>query len=431
MRERAEAFLRRMGMHSEAVDIEQGAAAFVEEMRRGLAGKDSSLMMLPTYLRVDGELPQNREVIVIDAGGTNFRVAAVAFAAQGMQVSRFSKTRMPGTDAPTTIDAFFDAVAERLLPVADASDTVGFCFSFPAEILPNLEARILHFDKEVAIDGAAGALLGEGVNAALRRRGIAPKRFVVLNDTVATMLGGMASAWACNYDSHIGYILGTGTNTCYMEQCKNIVKAPEAAGMAGRMAINMESGAYALVPQGEADRMLDAASADPGKMKLEKMVSGRYQGTVIHHTARLMAQAGAFSAGFARNLESKPDFGMAEVEQFCAQPEGGNPLAELCACPEDIGMLLAVIDNCVDRAARLAAMNLAAILVHTGCGRNPDCPACITAEGTTFTKSVRFRQQLDGYIRNVVNARMNRYCVFQQVDNVTLAGTAAAGLLNF
>lgn len=432
MQKMVDEFLRKTGMHYDSIELDRCCAEFVEEMKNGLAGTPSSLLMLPTYIRAQSQVPLEEEIIVMDAGGTNFRVATVIFDSDGKpQVENYEKHPMPGTKGRLSREQFFDTIVEYLMPVIDKSEKIGFCFSYPTEILPTRDGRLIHFNKEVCVDGVDGTLIGEGINEALAKKGKGPKTFILLNDTVATMLGGIAVTQDCAYDSYIGYILGTGTNTCYVEQSRGITKAPEAVAMGGDMAVNMESGGYARVIQGEVDRELDAATVNPGNQMLEKMVSGAYQGNVIFRTVKKAMAAGLFSPEFCGRMENLDDFTMYDIDQFCFFPYGGNALAKVTDGDEaDTLTLFEIIDASFERAARLTAVNFAAILVHTGTGKNPTRPVCVAAEGTTFYKSKLFKGKLDYYVRSYLNDTLGVYCEFVRAENATLIGTAVAGLLN-
>ena len=72
-------FLRKYRMDYLDVDINLVIDSFLSEMQRGLAGKKSTLDMIPTYIEVGADVPTNKRVIVVDAGGTNLRVATVYF----------------------------------------------------------------------------------------------------------------------------------------------------------------------------------------------------------------------------------------------------------------------------------------------------------------------------------------------------------------
>ena len=79
MSEISRAFLEKYGMLPELVDPAVYSDMICEDMKRGLAGENSFMPMIPTYLVNDGAVPKNDPVIVIDAGGTNFRCGLLRF----------------------------------------------------------------------------------------------------------------------------------------------------------------------------------------------------------------------------------------------------------------------------------------------------------------------------------------------------------------
>ncbi len=434
MHKETDKFLRQHGMHYDTIDLKKETEAFFNEMKDGLAAKPSSLMMIPTFITIADEIPCGKEVIVMDAGGTNFRVATVRYEQdRTMTIENFSKHPMPGTQGRIGIDEFFEKVVDYMEPVLKntAAETVGFCFSFATEILPSKEGRLTAFSKEILVDGINGHLIGECVNAVLKKRGYAPKRFVLLNDTVATMLGGIAESGK-SYSSFIGYILGTGTNTCYLEQCENITKSSDAVSMRGRMAINCESGMYSGFTQGDYDKAVDAESSIPGDHQLEKMISGAYQGSVIYKTVRGAVEEGLFSQEFAtRFSQVQGRFTMPQIDGFCAAPEGDGDLAQLVAgSARDRETLYDLIDASFERSARLTAIVFAAIMLQTGSGKSSESPVCVTAEGTSFTKSVLFGKKLAVYIKEYLNGVLGLYCDIISANNVTLTGSAIAALMD-
>ncbi len=154
-------------MASGGIGLLRCTGEFLRAMRDGLAGRSSSLLMIPTYLSGGTAVPRGESVIVMDAGGTNFRIAAVHFDDLGAPVVEgFQKFPMPGTQGALSCGAFFDALAGYILEYQDISDRVGFCFSFPTEILPNRDGRILAFSK-----GSHGAGRGGTFDRRGRERG--------------------------------------------------------------------------------------------------------------------------------------------------------------------------------------------------------------------------------------------------------------------
>lgn len=411
-------------MASGGIGLLRCTGEFLRAMRDGLAGRSSSLLMIPTYLSGGTAVPRGESVIVMDAGGTNFRIAAVHFDDLGAPVVEgFQKFPMPGTQGALSCGAFFDALAGYILEYQDISDRVGFCFSFPTEILPNRDGRILAFSKEVTVPDAAGRLIGEGVNAALVARGAAPKQFTVLNDTVATLLCGVGYQEK-PYGGTVGFILGTGTNTCYIESAEEIRKLE---GCEGRMVVNMESGCYDGFPRGDYDRELDAASQNPGDHLTEKMISGAYLGELITRLTRGAVCDGLFSEYVTAAYDMSRVYSMIEISDFI---KGSGALAELFAAPDDHATLYELIEDCLDRAARIIAVTFAAIMTQTGEGHDPERPVCIVAEGTTFYKAPLLRPRLEQYLDTFLCGELGFHCELMQADDATLIGSAVAALLN-
>ena len=437
-RKKAKEFMKRFDMDYEGIDIEKNCRVFMDAMNRGLAAKQSSLEMIPTYISMEGEIPVEEPVIVMDAGGTNFRVAVVRFDNDKKPVIEdFKRYPMPGTQGEVPVEEFFDTVAEFLQPVIGKSSKIGFCFSYPTEILPNKDGKLIRFCKEVRVKGAEGKLVGENLLKALRKRGCTgEKSIVLLNDTVATLLGGKAAYPNRIFDSYIGFILGTGTNTCYMEDVKNIVKLPDSSTAEGNMLVNVESGAYTEVPRGELDIEFDNTTVNPGQYAFEKMIAGGYQGGLMLTVFKKAACEGLFSADCAKRIAEIDSLASRDIDEFLYYPYAKEGILARCmgdagtlAADEDREILYYLIDSVMERAAKLVTVNLAAVILQTGKGTNPCTPVCVTAEGTTFYKSKLFRSKLDYYVKEWMNDQKGLYCEFVSAENATLIGTAIAGLM--
>jgi hexokinase len=257
------------------------------------------------------------------------------------------------------------------------------------------------------------------------------KEVVMLNDSVATLLGGRASYPDRVFDSYIGFILGTGTNTCYIEECSNIKKIPGLASRKSTMIINTESGIYNKTQRGIIDVEFDNGTKNPGDHAFEKMISGKYQGSLLLAVLKKGAIDGMFSTHFARRISEIDDISTMEMDKFLYHPYGDNILSLCCdEFSDDHMTLYYLIDSIVERAAKLITINMASILMKINKGNNPCRPVCITAEGSTFYKSKLFRSKLDYYVKDYMNDRKGLYCEFVKVENATLIGTAIAALLN-
>lgn len=157
IKDKVTAFFDKYGLSCGTIDIEKNCKMFVEEMKSGLAGNESSLPMIPTYIELFRKIPTDKSVIVIDAGGTSLRRAVVHFNNQNEPVIEdYKKYPMPGTCGEITSNEFFRLLVSYLQPVITKSDTIAFCFSFTTETLPNKDARVTMMGKQIEIKGIVG-----------------------------------------------------------------------------------------------------------------------------------------------------------------------------------------------------------------------------------------------------------------------------------
>lgn len=432
IKQRVRAFFKKYSMDYQSIDIAEQAERFAREMKRGLAGEGGSLRMIPTFLGPANKLTANRPVLVLDAGGTNFRLAVVSFDETNVpRIEDYRACAMPGTNAELESEEFFRTIAHLILPVADRSDTIAFCFSYACEPTPDCDGIIAEIGKQLQVKGLVGEKLGDRLNEALSKLGYTrKKRILVINDSVATLLGGVAASGGCRYGGYIGFILGTGLNASYAEKLERIPKIMSGYYSGEELIINTESGDYNGFPCGKLDDIYDATLIDPGTWRYEKMVAGRYQGGLALVVLRQAAKDGLFSIQFRNQIQAIKDLTSFQLDEFLDQPEGDNVLAKCCFGADSVDAVTAfyIIDALVERAAKLVAVNLAALMLQMNAGLNPLRPVCVTADGSTFYKSRLFRKKLDYYVKQSLNGQLGLYCKFNHVADVNLIGTAVAGL---
>jgi hexokinase len=429
--DRATGFLRSCGMFHAEIDAAQCTREFREEMEAGLAGRPSSLRMIPTFVEADGEIPVGQPVIAMDAGGTNLRIALVEFDAEGEpRISAFERHRMPGLDGEIPAAQFFDVLASLLEKVAQRARRVGLSFSYPAEILPSKDGKILSLSKELRVADVVGQLVGERINGALRAKGGAGGlRFVVVNDTVGALLAGRAAHGSHSYSRYVGFVLGTGLNCAYVESNDLVRKRKDLPG-GGRQIINVESGNYARVPRGTVDRALDAQSAEPGGYALEKAVSGAYLGALGLRTFQAAAEDGLFSPTAAECLRAWPKLETPELEPFLGGIGGTGLHAALCRAgtADDLAVACSLAEHLLERAAKLAAINMSAALLQSVATGPADAPAAITVDGSTFYRLRSYRERITGWVDRILAGRL-RWEVLS-VENAALVGAAVGGITN-
>jgi hexokinase len=422
-----------MGLAADAAGMDECVANFDAEMRRGLCGA-GSLRMLPTYLdpcAIADSAPAGR-VIAIDAGGTNLRVALAEIDGSGAFDILFRETcPIPGFRQEVSAREFFDRIAVCLAPVIAQSERIGFCFSNPTVALPNGDARILAFTKEVKVSGAGGIVVGDALREALKARGLPSEKSVtVLNDAVAAQFGAMADADAREkHAAHVGFIFGTGVNACYAERNENIRKDERLCGKPGATVINTEAGGYDGFPEAEADRRSIGATADPARQRFEKMSSGAYQCDNLLEWIRLAASGGVFSEGFAVRVKGLKQIPVGEAAGFCAAPRESGTLAKLCTNAADTAKLRRLIEAFFDRIAFMLAVMLTAVSLRArDAARDAALPVRISAEGAAFHGETLLRARLDHYMESCARAKFGLSHRFVRVEHATIRGAALAAL---
>ena len=118
-------FLEKYKLNAESVDFEKVLDFFFNQMEKGLDGKDSSLEMIPTYATDTENAKPGQSVIVLDAGGTNFRTCLVTFDEELKPIiSDFKKVGMPGVKAEVSAKEFFSVLADNVERLIDKSDNI-------------------------------------------------------------------------------------------------------------------------------------------------------------------------------------------------------------------------------------------------------------------------------------------------------------------
>ncbi len=411
-------------MDPERVEPARDAWKMKEEMERGLAGEVCSLPMIPTYLSDDGAIPRNRPVVVIDAGGTNFRKALITFDDSGYRVEGLSKWKMPGTERPATWEEFISFTANNIISLMDKADKVGFCFSFSADITPEIDGRVQRIDKEVVITGCEGQLVAASLKAELERRGVFGKKVVILNDTVAVLLGGLAAVRRSDYSGFVGQVSGTGTNTCCSLPARRIGKLGLDSDRS--MIVNLESGMYNGIEGGDFDRVLDEQSHNPGQKRFEKLTAGVYLGELCRLMLNAAADEGLLSEQAAERVRALGWIDSAVIDAWAS----GERLEQICETEADEAFVQEICRAMFERSARCMCTNLAAILLLTGAGSGESKPACVCAEGSLVQKGRSYRPVLEALIQKEIVEKLGIRTEYRIGNETTLPGSAAAALLN-
>jgi hexokinase len=402
-------------------------ASFLEEMEMGLSGRKSCLAMIPSYLSLPEKAPKNEKIIVLDAGGTNFRTALIRFDKESMpHIDYFTNNAMPGTERELTNEEFFNAIADYIRPVLSESNRIGFCFSYPATIDRQRDGTLLYWTKEIKAPGVVGKKIAAGLVNTLKKRSFPlPASVLILNDTVASLLAGVSATKFSPLYRYVGFILGTGTNTAYMESNKRIIKT-KGLDPSGSQAINIEAANFNKIGRGDIDIAFDRKTNSPGKHVLEKMISGGYIGPFCHAALNAAASEKVLSPTAGRTLLKHPPF---ETKDLNAILEGSfaSKKAFAALTKEDALAVRTIVTEIVERAAVLTAANLAAGVIKATDAGKTGKKVCISADGSVYYKLYSFRQRAEKILSKVLEPYGIVYEIVK-VEDAPIIGTAVAGL---
>ena len=419
-------FLKKHGLRAEDVDSDKVLDFFSSEMKKGLDGEESSLAMIATYTEAGNDIPDGESVIVMDAGVTNFRTCLVTFNDGVAEISDFQKVGMPGAKKEVSKKEFFSILADNIQRFMGKSKKIGFCFSYAAEITPDHDGIPLMFSKEIKAPEVIGKRLGKELLAELAGRGYDTEGMTVsiVNDTVATLLAAKA-AYKGDASTYIGFILGTGTNTAYVERNSNIKKLSLSEGS---QIINVESGCLKL-ELSEIDEEFMKTTKDSNSYHLEKKISGAYLGPFALFVLKKAAEEGVFSSQSVEKLSGMNDLETKDVGGFLREAgDFSNPLSFFSANKEDAKNAYIIMRSIVERSGKLTALNLTAAVIASGEGEDPRRPVVINADGTTFYKTCFLEDYVKEYLDQILWKKEGKVCQSVSIDNSPTIGAAIAGL---
>lgn len=368
-------------------EVAQLLEARIEE---GLAADLREIRALPAYL-APPSADLEGEAVVVDAGGTNVRAAHVRVGERLEILGGPESEELPVRGAAGALNAegFWQLQAKLARQTgAPGGLPLGYCFSYPSSVHEDGDATLLGWTKGVDISGVEGERVGRPLAEAMGAAGVSVRSKVVLNDTVATLLG--ASLKAEDPSRTIGLIAGTGTNMAAYYAPKAGRKLP--AG--GPMAVNLESGNFVPPHLSPVDEAFDAEGGSPGRQRFEKAVSGY---ALPYLFSRLVPEAGLDPAA------------------------GTGPMGELRRSGS--GRAQAAAAALLDRSADLVAAGLYGVARSLG----GSAPITVLAEGSLIWKADGYADRVRARLAELAGRHGPRFELKGQAD-VNLYGSAAAAL---
>jgi len=391
------------------VQLKEIAQDLQKKVENGLNNDNTEIQCIPTYIKPK-TLGVEGQATVLDLGGTNYRAAVVSFKEGKADIyppNGWSKDlSVMKTKGFTAKDLFAEQASFLKDIKIPEKSPIGYCFSYPAECLPDGDAKLLRWTKGVDIPEMIDQPIGKPLKEFLNEQSDAEFTAVkVINDTVASLFAGLSDS---SFDGYIGLIVGTGTNMATFIHSDQIGKLDKGLNWSGLTPINLESGNYRPLHLTDIDNQVDAASTTPDEQRFEKAVSGMYLGKVF---TALFPEDGfdeKFDAKALTDLINKPD--------------------------KHKKKHIRAARRIYKRSAKLVAASLAG-LVAVMVSHDPAIKkVCLTAEGSLFWSKVKgckaYNKQVSKYLKTVLDELGHKEVRVKvtEIHNANLIGSAVAAL---
>ncbi|KAJ5225364.1 Glucokinase [Penicillium chermesinum] len=418
-----------------AEQVRRGVAEYIRQADEGLAKENTTLSQIPTFVTAVPNGTEKGLYLAVDLGGTNFRVCSVQLHGDTTFSLTQSKIMIPrelmasGTSKDLftflarQIESFlrihhndhFEAHQRRRANNAAVEDLfdLGFTFSFPVRQFGINSGTLIRWTKGFNIPDAVGHDVCALLQSAIDDLNLPVRVAALVNDTVGTL---MARSYTSpgKTGTLLGGIFGTGTNGAYLEKIEKITKLDSMKDVhydksTGEMIINAEWGSFdnqlSVLPDTIYDRQLDEESNNPGIQMFEKRVSGMFLGEILRRALLALhndPQIGLFKPSETSKWGLDTSL-LSLVEEDTAKHYPAvkaalkdhlkieNPSDEEC---EAVKILVHAIGK---RAARLSAVPIAAVLIHTG-KLQTDELVDVGVDGSL----VEFYPNFEGYIRDAL-----------------------------
>ena len=377
-----------------------------EKIEVGLKKEGTEILCIPTYISPKDDMEDGR-ILSLDWGGTNFRAAIVELMKGKDPVIIETKKKLLSAEIAVGFSQkdLLEEMATLISSLENLTNQItriGYCFSYPAECLPDGDAKLLRWTKGFEIHEMVDSLVGKSLMDYLNNHPSIPTTFTsvkVINDTVACLFAGLADV---GKDAYIGLIVGTGTNMAGLMPMNKIDKLNYKGR--GLIPVNLESGNFNPPFLTVIDGLVDAMSNNKGSQRFEKAISGGYLGE-------------AFKTVFC-GRKIRYDF-------------DGEALSAIMNNPQDHPEEYVEVANWLFvRSAKLVAASLAGLIQVLLAQDDMIKTVCLAADGSVFWKSSEaYHQQVADQLKTLLPKNIVvTMAAEEKMAEANLIGTAIAAI---
>ncbi|SHF89022.1 hexokinase [Bacteroides faecichinchillae] len=385
------------------------AHSFREKVEEGLNADNMEIQCIPTFITPKAK-GINGKALVLDLGGTNYRVAIVDFGKGTPTIhpnngwkKDMSVMKSPGF----TREELFRELSDMIVGIKREEEMpIGYCFSYPTKSVLGGDAKLLRWTKGVDIQEMIGQFIGKPLLDYLNKKNkIKFTGIKVLNDTIASLFAGLTDR---SYDAYIGLIVGTGTNMATFIPAEKIKKLKPAYNVQGLIPVNLESGNFHPPFLTTVDDTVDTIFGNLGKQRFEKAVSGMYLGDILKATFPLDEFEEKFDAQKLTAIMNYPDIHKEVYVQ--------------------------VAHWIYNRSAQLVAASLAGLILLLKSYNENTRKICLVAEGSLFWSENRKDKNYNILVMEKLQELLDEFGLkdievhINNMNNANLIGTGFAAL---
>jgi hexokinase len=401
--------MKKIEFKLKTAQLKEIALNLEDKIEIGLKNDNTEIKTIPTYIH-PLSCGAEGQAVVLDWGGTNYRAAVINFAGG---VAKITPKKAGSQDLSATTTKGFsldDLLAKQSEFVNDIElplkAPIGYCFSYPANCLPNGDAELIKWTKGIDVKDMIGNPVGKPLLDYLNKTGKAEFTGIkVINDTVASLFAGLTNP---NFDAYIGLIVGTGTNMAAFMNAYKISKIDDSLNWQGLTPVNLESGNFMPPHLTKYDDLVDEKSDNKGSQRFEKAVSGMYIGQILRE---------AFPEdGFDENTDGKA---LTDIINAADQHKKKH---------------VKVAKQIYKRSAKLVAASLAGLIDLLIAHDKSIKKVRITAEGSLFWSEVTDCKNYNKVVKNTLKELLSDMghkkikVNIAQIESANMIGSGIAAL---
>ncbi|MDD3648122.1 MAG: hypothetical protein PHS44_06530 [Candidatus Dojkabacteria bacterium] len=427
------AFLRNSGLSITDADRDKYINLIVDELKRALVDKPSSLKIYPSYVKFVDKVTQRDKFAVLQLGQVNMTKAYFDSSGDKLDVYGEMSFPMPGLGKEIGADEFFRVIINNARDVLRKNHKVGISFSHALESNENGDGKLISWARgKVKCSEMEGKFIGEEFKKHLEKEFDEEYEFFIVNNATATLIAGLVESDEKEFEDFIGIIHADGYNISYIEDDGNLTLNSKKK-TSGRMVVNTLAGSFDKIRYSPSDAEAVKLLAGVQVGKFSHLVNSMCLPLIIRAALYETAKSKIISQNLADALAEMSDLDLEQIMLFLYKGlKSQSNLTSLIKVADlsDMAKMSIVLDEIIQRAAKLVAIQLTGILKYKDIGHSPIQPVGIVVSGNFYEIVRDFEYRVRCEIAKALGESDPRYLKFLYMPNASLLGAGIAAATN-